>query len=41
MLVADLQPRHPPLVHIGMFTITDVDAAPATEAAFVLVIEEL
>src|ERR1044071_5061909 len=32
VLVADLQPRHPPMLHVGMVAVGDVDAAPAAHA---------
>src|SRR5262249_34894677 len=41
MLVADLQSRHPPVLHVGMVAIRDVDAAPSADASLVLVIEIL
>ncbi len=41
MLVTNLQTRYPPLVHVGMITIGDVDGAPSAQAALILVIEEL
>ena len=41
VLVADLQARHPPVLHVGMIAVGDVHAAPAAHAAFVAVIEVL
>src|SRR5690606_12917524 len=38
VLVADRQPRHPPLVHVGMVAVGDVDRAPAAERAFVAMV---
>src|SRR5688572_4136041 len=35
MLVADLQAGHPPMAHIGMLAVADVDRAPAAQLAFV------
>ena len=33
VLVADLQARHPPVLHVRMVAVGDVDAAPAAHAA--------
>ena len=41
VLVTDLQPRHPPLLHIWMFGICDVNATPPTQFAHVAMIEIL
>ena len=41
VLVADLQAGHPPVLHIRMIAIGDVDAAPAAQPAFVAMIEIL
>ena len=41
VLVADLQARHPPVLHVGLVAVGDVDAAPAAHAALVAVIEVL
>ena len=41
VFVADLQPGHPPVLHVRMVAIGDVDAAPAAQAAFVAMIEIL
>ena len=41
VLVADLQARHPPRLHVGMVAVRDVDRAPAAERAFVVVAEIL
>src|SRR5258708_6248859 len=41
VLVADLQARDPPFVHIRMIAIGDMERPPAAHPAFVLVIEVL
>ena len=41
VLVADRQTRHPPLVHVGVVAVGDVNAAPATQAPLIAVIEVL
>ena len=41
VLVADLQPGHPPVLHVGMIAVGDVHAAPAAHPPFVAVIEVL
>ena len=41
MLVADLQPRHPPVLHIGMIAVGDVDVPPAPQPAFIAMVEIL
>src|SRR5438445_433022 len=41
MLVADLQPGHPPVTHIRMVAIRDVNASPPAHAPLVAVIEVL
>src|SRR5438094_6877088 len=41
VLVADLQTRHPPVLHVRMIAVRDVDAAPAAQRSFVAVIEPL
>ena len=41
VLVTDLQAGHPPVLHVGMVAIGDMDAPPAAQAAFVGVIEPL
>src|SRR5438552_2661471 len=35
VLIADLQPRHPPLTHVRMVAVAHVDRAPAAHATFV------
>src|SRR5665213_1432830 len=37
VLVADLQARYPPVFHVGMIAVGDMDAAPAAELALVAV----
>ena len=39
VFVADLQARHPPLVHVGHVAVGDVDAAPAADERLVAVVE--
>src|SRR6266545_263782 len=41
VLVADLQARHPPMFHVRLIAVADVDRAPAADQAFVAVIEVL
>src|SRR5436190_23197313 len=41
VLVADLQARHPPVLHVRLVAVGDVNVAPAAHATFVLVIEIL
>ena len=41
VLVTDLQAGHPPLAHVRMVAIGNMDSAPATEPAFVAVFEVL
>src|SRR6476660_7023244 len=41
VLVADLQSRHPPMFHIRMVAVADVQGAPAAQPAFVAVIKIL
>src|SRR5579863_990940 len=41
VLVADLQSRHPPALHIGMIAIRHMNASPAAQARFIAMIEEL
>ncbi len=41
VLIADLEARHPPVLHVRMIAIGDVDRPPAAEWAFVAVIEVL
>src|SRR5207249_651655 len=41
MLVADLKTRHPPVLHIRMVGIRDVNASPSPDTAFILMIEIL
>src|SRR5437763_7727400 len=41
MLEPDLCSRHPPVLHVGMVAVGDVNAAPATQAALVAMIEIL
>src|ERR1051325_1738282 len=41
MLVADLQAGNPPVLHVRMVAVGDMDALPSAEPAFVAVIEEL
>src|SRR5579863_9102110 len=41
VLVADLQSRHPPALHIRMVAISDVNAPPAAQAPFIAMIEPL
>ena len=41
VLVADLQARHPPVLHVGMIAVGDVERAPAAQPALVAVIEIL
>ena len=40
VLIADLQARHPPMLHIGMVAVADVDRAPAAQLTFVAVVEK-
>src|SRR5215831_4458445 len=39
MLVTDLQTGYPPMLHIRMLSISDVQASPAPQLAFITVIE--
>ena len=39
VLVPYLQAGNPPVLHIGMITVSDVNASPASERTFVAVIE--
>src|ERR1700691_475468 len=39
MLVADLQSRHPPVLHIRMVAVGNMNRAPAAQAAFVAMVE--
>src|SRR5580692_4225653 len=41
VFVSDLQPRHPPALHIRMISIRHMDASPAAQPRFVAMIEEL
>jgi hypothetical protein len=41
VLVADLQARDPPVVHVGLIAVGDVNGAPAADDRFVAVIEVL
>ena len=41
MLVADLQARHPPVLHVGMVAVGDVNAPPAADVPLVAVVEVL
>jgi len=41
MFVPDLQAGHPPVLHIRMITIGDVNAAPAPQLPFVTMVEPL
>src|SRR4051812_38915504 len=41
VLVTDLQTRHPPFVHVRMISVSDMDRAPPTYPAFILVLEVL
>src|SRR5215471_799290 len=41
MLVADLKPRHPPVAHIRMIAIGDMQAAPSAQLALIAMIEPL
>ena len=41
VLVADLQAGHPPVLHVGMVAVGDVDRSPAAQRAFVAVVEVL
>ncbi len=41
MLVADLQTRHPPVLHVGLIAIADMDRPPAADNAGVTMIEIL
>jgi len=41
VLITNLQARHPPMFHIGMIAIGDVNRAPAARAAFIAMIEIL
>src|SRR5688572_21403599 len=36
VLVADLQPRHPPVLHVRVIAVGDVDRSPAAQDSFVL-----
>ena len=41
VLVSDLQARHPPVLHIRMIAVGDVDASPSAQLALIAMIEEL
>ncbi len=41
MFIADLQARNPPMLHIGMIAVGDVQRPPATQLALVAMIEVL
>src|ERR1700687_267537 len=41
VFVSDLQTRHPPMLHIRMITVGDVDRAPTTKSSLVAMIEIL
>ncbi len=41
VFVADLEARHPPLAHVRVFAVGDMDRPPAAELPFVLVVKEL
>ena len=41
VLVADLQARHPPVLHVGLVAVGDVDRPPAAQLALVAVVEVL
>ena len=41
VFVADLQTRHPPVLHVRVVAVGDVDAAPAAGSPFVTMIEPL
>src|SRR5262245_44793174 len=39
MFITDLQTRHPPLAHVRMVSVRDVDRTPAADDALVAVVE--
>ena len=39
VLVADLQPGHPPILHVRMIAVGDVNALPSAQSAFIAMIE--
>src|SRR5256885_200575 len=41
MLVSDLKPRHPPMLHVRMVAVAYMDASPAPQLPFIAVIEVL
>jgi hypothetical protein len=41
VLIADLQPGHPPVLHVGMIAVRDVNALPSPQPPFIAVIEIL
>ena len=41
VFVADLQARHPPVLHVGLIAVGDVDRLPAAELPFVAMVEVL
>src|SRR6218665_1678682 len=41
VLVADLQARHPPLVHVRVLAVGDVDRPPAAELSFVPLLKKI
>src|ERR1043166_2566843 len=41
VFITDLQTRYPPVLHVRMFAIGDVDRAPAAQPAFIAIIEVL
>ena len=41
MLVADLKPWHPPVLHVRMVAVGNVDAAPSARAPLVAMVEPL
>src|SRR5260221_7035087 len=41
VLIADLESRHPPVLHVRLVAVGDVDVSPATDPALVAVIEPL
>ena len=41
MLIAYLQARHPPPLHVGVVAVADVNALPSAQTPFIAMIEEL
>jgi hypothetical protein len=41
VLIANLQTGHPPILHVGMITVGDVNALPSAQTSLITMIEEL